>query len=681
MTREQAKTEIKQRWREIIPTITYPAKEKVNREISWVCPICQHGKKGDGLTVNIRSNDRTTLKCFGCKFSGDIIDLISKTYNEDFKSAFNRAADILGLTIDKEPRPATAPATSTTRTSAAATVKPASPINTAIAAPAEDKQNFSDYYKKCCDALQEDVDAQMYLLKRCISMSTAEAYKIGFDASWISPTALKRGAKPPASRRIILPSSTSHYVARAIDQPVDKKYQKMNEGAADIFNKDILLQDGAKEVFVVEGIFDALSIIETGAAAIALNSTSNADMLIRFLKANRKSLSAELCLLLALDNDESGRNTTETLRQGLESVNISYMPVEITVEDCKDANESLIKVGVSEYSNIINRAKATASSKPDNVLSYIDGFMSDDIQKFKKVIKTGFNDLDRQSGGLYAGLYVIAAGTSLGKTTFALQLADQVASAGNDVLFFSLEQSRLELVSKSIARTTAQRDIKTAVNSLSIRRGYLPKTVLDAAAEYKNAVQDRMSVIEGNFDCDISFICDYIKFYIKRNNTAPVVVIDYLQILQPATDANGRQATTKETVDATITELKRISRRFNITVFVISSVNRANYLTPIDYESLKESGGIEYTADVIWGLQLQCLNESLFNETNKIKEKRARVKAAKAESPRKIELVCLKNRYGISNYSSYFDYLPANDLYTNTGAAVDDDFKPNIKRI
>ena len=77
--------------------------------------------------------------------------------------------------------------------------------------------------------------------------------------------------------------------------------------------------------------------------------------------------------------------------------------------------------------------------------------------------------------------------------------------------------------------------------------------------------------------------------------------------------------------------------------------------------------------DVIWGLQLQCLNESLFSETNKIKEKRARVKAEKAASPRKIELVCLKNRYGISNYSTYFDYLPANDLYINTGEPAEEE--------
>ena len=104
----------------------------------------------------------------------------------------------------------------------------------------------------------------------------------------------------------------------------------------------------------------------------------------------------------------------------------------------------------------------------------------------------------------------------------------------------------------------------------------------------------------------------------------------------------------------------------DLTIFIISSVNRANYLTPIDFEALKESGTIEYTADAVWGLQLQVLNDDLFSQKEKTKEKRDAIKAAKAANPRKIELVCLKNRYGISSYSAYFDYYPDRDLFEET---------------
>lgn len=127
-------------------------------------------------------------------------------------------------------------------------------------------------------------------------------------------------------------------------------------------------------------------------------------------------------------------------------------------------------------------------------------------------------------------------------------------------------------------------------------------------------------------------------------------------------------------IDTAVTELKRISREHGLTIFVISSVNRSNYLTPIDFESLKESGGIEYTCDVIWGLQLQCLNDPVFDSKEKVKEKRQKVRDAKAANPRKIELLCLKNRYGIANFSSYFDYYPKHDLYVE--GISEDEFLP-----
>ena len=182
-----------------------------------------------------------------------------------------------------------------------------------------------------------------------------------------------------------------------------------------------------------------------------------------------------------------------------------------------------------------------------------------------------------------------------------------------------------------------------------------------AAQEYKLQVKDHLSIIEGNFNCNVAFIDQYVRQFIRRTKSRPVVFIDYLQILQGASQQHRQSS--KEIVDNTVTELKRISRELNLTVFIISSVNRANYNTPIDFESLKESGGIEYTCDVIWGLQLQCLNEPLFDKQQNIKERRERIKQAKSENPRKIELVCLKNRYGTASFNCLFDYFPASDLF------------------
>lgn len=81
-------------------------------------------------------------------------------------------------------------------------------------------------------------------------------------------------------------------------------------------------------------------------------------------------------------------------------------------------------------------------------LSYIQ----DDTQV--KKIRTGFDKLDNLlNGGLPNGLITLGAIPSLGKTTFALQVADNMASMENTkVLFFSLEMTRFDIISKSLSR-------------------------------------------------------------------------------------------------------------------------------------------------------------------------------------------------------------------------------------
>jgi len=298
--------------------------------------------------------------------------------------------------------------------------------------------------------------------------------------------------------------------------------------------------------------------------------------------------------------------------------------------------------------------------KENLVSQYLEDVFIKDIDKFKsyKDRKTGFNNLDELTGGLYPGLYVVGAISSLGKTTFVHQLGDQLAEQGDHVLFFSLEQSRLEMVTKSLSRITARHNKNTAVSAIKIRGGKLTPEVIAAAEEY-NKIAGRVSVIECNFDTNIYYIIEYTKAYIETYKVKPVVIVDYLQIIPPT---DPRQSD-KEKVDNIVRGLKKLQSENDLVLFVISSINRQNYLTPIDFESFKESGGIEYTADVVWGLQLQILNDDIFNGEKKIKEKREKVRIAKKAIPREIELVCLKNRYGVSSYSCGFKYDPRFDLF------------------
>ena len=692
MDRESARQEIRRNWRQILQGMTGTAKQRVNGEKSYICPLCGNGSgsSGDGLTRNPKSAGGNGLKCFKCGFSGDVIDLYQQHTGADYNTALTLLAQEIGVTIDPyrpdaaadfapaaDPGRRNRPQERTERPQSHETAQAGINAPAAEKSPQEAAQDateqpadYTAYYKECRQRLN-DPAAQAYLSFRGISAETAAAYWLGYDPEWSSPTARSRGKNPPTSPRLIIPTTSGHYIARDTRQQLtdrQKAFAKMNEGSPGIFNERALYAQEAQEIFIAEGAIDALSIIEAGAPAIALNSTSNAAALLQKLEQRRTAATLVICL----DNDEAGKRAAAEIKAGLQRLNISHITGDICGSH-KDPNEALT-ADRAAFCAAIEAARRQAGKKPDNVELYIKSAMGSDIARFKREVKTGYRNLDEQAGGLYSGLYVVAAISSLGKTTFCHQIADQIAAGGTDVLFFSMEQSRLEMVSKSLARRTAQKDMNRAVTSLAIRKGYLPEQVKEAVQEYTEAVKDRLSIIEGNFSCNISFIGDYVRQYMRRNGAAetgrkPVIFIDYLQILQPAEDENGRRQTTKETIDSTITELKRLSRELDITIFVISSVNRANYLTPIDFESLKESGGIEYTSDVIWGLQLQCLNDPIFDKANNLKERRQKVKEAKAATPRKIELVCLKNRYGIANYSCYFNYYPAADLFTEDAGA------------
>ena len=300
-----------------------------------------------------------------------------------------------------------------------------------------------------------------------------------------------------------------------------------------------------------------------------------------------------------------------------------------------------------------------------NIRTYIRGndegtsLLRQDLNVFQNYIsrKTGYENIDAKMS-LYPGLYVLGAISSLGKTTFVHQMADQLSQAGEHVLYFSLEQTSLELVTKGISRLTAQVDINTAVSSIDIRRGVNTAEVIKAQDTYAELSENEY-VVECGFNTTIRTITDAVEQYIRSRGVSPIVIVDYLQIICPL---DPRQST-KDTVDRHVRALKKLQTDNNLVVIVISSLNRQNYLTPIDFESFKESGGIEYTADVIWGLQLSVMNDDIFEKEKGLKQKRERVRNAKKATPREIDLVCLKNRYGVSSYTCRFRYYAQYDYF------------------
>ena len=271
-------------------------------------------------------------------------------------------------------------------------------------------------------------------------------------------------------------------------------------------------------------------------------------------------------------------------------------------------------------------------------------------------LKTGFPKLDAAlDGGLYDGLYVLGAISSLGKTAFCMQIADQLAQRGQDVLVFSLEMSEYELMARSVSRETFLSDssngrklAKTVRGVLDGRRYYQysleEHAHLQTAMDRYTAYGSHLWFREGDHETGMDVLRREVRRHIEETGNKPVVLIDYLQIIAPA----DVHFTDKQNLDRNVCSLKKLSREYELTILAISSFNRENYNAEATMAAFKESGGIDYSADVLLGLQAQGAGGKNFN-----------IDAEKRKDPRELELKILKNRTAGLGKPVPFRYYPA----------------------
>ncbi len=300
--------------------------------------------------------------------------------------------------------------------------------------------------------------------------------------------------------------------------------------------------------------------------------------------------------------------------------------------------------------------------------------------------KTGFFNIDEHQ--IFApGLYVLGATPACGKTTFAWQLLNQLSQNGEFCIFCSYEMSKIELYTKSLARELFLRDNNSTITAADIRKGaksdLLDEIVLDIIHGNSNF---NVSLFELQ-DESIDDLLRLLKPLCKNRDKPPVVCLDYLQIV-PSNDK--KLLSDKAKIDDIVRKLKTFQRETNTTFIVISSFNRINYYAQVTFESFKESGNIEYTADVIWALQLNAANQIKFGDS--VSDTRKKFEDAKRQQPREIQLKCLKNRSGM-NYDCFFNYfsahdyfepcnefeLPPNDNQNSTSYNDEDDADNNLK--
>ena len=241
------------------------------------------------------------------------------------------------------------------------------------------------------------------------------------------------------------------------------------------------------------------------------------------------------------------------------------------------------------------RLVGTYKSEGDDLPAYFASLKArQDPTRAYLGLNTGFPHLNNVANGFTPGLWVIGAAPSIGKTTLIKQLADQVVELNDRAVavVFSYEQSRDELRVKTLSRLSGieNRDILRG----RVDPGSTGWAKVEEAQKTFMKIAPRLYVVEA----DKTTTPDRIRLaltQIRRATKADGVVafIDYLQIVP--TEDDFKEARGK--VDFLVSELRRLARDLDVTVVALSSVGRGAY-DSVSMSAYKESGGVEYAADI-----------------------------------------------------------------------------------
>lgn len=204
-------------------------------------------------------------------------------------------------------------------------------------------------------------------------------------------------------------------------------------------------------------------------------------------------------------------------------------------------------------------------------------------------ISTGFKGIDDITGGLKPGeLVIVAARPSMGKTAFALNIA-QSASRTSSVIIFSLEMETESLLNRMISSSCM-------IKMNDIQSGTLTDDQFVRIMKRTSELGKRNLYIDDKSTMlsDIKALCRKQKL----QKGLDVIVIDYLQLIRTTMKANQRE----QEVSYISKELKSLAKELNITVIALSQLSRApearNDHRPM-LSDLRESGSIEQDADII----------------------------------------------------------------------------------
>jgi replicative DNA helicase len=219
----------------------------------------------------------------------------------------------------------------------------------------------------------------------------------------------------------------------------------------------------------------------------------------------------------------------------------------------------------------------------------------DHIQKMYKTknaftgVPTGYSELDNFTGGFQKSqLIILAARPSIGKTTFALNLAAHMAFSENiPVGFFSLEMPYLSVFERLIAS-------ETRIDFQKVRSGHLRRSEITDLAHAGDRINDAPFYIDDSPDMKLLDLRAQAR-RMKAKEDIQIIFIDYLTLIH----AEDKSIARHEQVAEISRSLKGLARELKIPVVALSQVSRDTEGKRPQLSNLRESGSLEQDADVV----------------------------------------------------------------------------------
>ncbi len=250
------------------------------------------------------------------------------------------------------------------------------------------------------------------------------------------------------------------------------------------------------------------------------------------------------------------------------------------------AEQKIYDIRKGKTTGSLQRLSDVISAEVYPTLSKISSENADEY----KGIPMGFSKLDEITSGLNkSDLVIIGARPAMGKTSFALNIARNVAMAGKKVVFFSLEMSNEQLASRVLAT-------EARVDSNKFRSGNISQDEWVRIAE----ATDRLYKCNLYFDDTASITVPEVKSKIRRTKDVDCIIIDYLGLMESAKKKENR---VQEVTEIT-RSLKMLAKDMKIPVVCCCQLSRGpekngKASNRPQLSDLRESGSIEQDADIV----------------------------------------------------------------------------------